>query len=89
MTKAVATAMKTRTAVSLTKTTPVLKFADSLIPMMRRVVTAKHGKEGNQVKLRGGRRQTHHFARCSKLSVLIGAQRPSYMIHFAPGTSQI
>ena len=39
-TNAPATAINTKTATSLTKTTPVLKFADSLIPIIRSTVTA-------------------------------------------------
>src|SRR5271167_507787 len=49
-TNAPATAMNTKTATNFTKTTTVLKFADSLIPMMRSV-DREHCEEGDQVKL--------------------------------------
>src|SRR5262249_33821655 len=44
-----ATAMKVNTAINFTKTMPVLKFADSLMPMMRIVVTAMMARNATRL----------------------------------------
>ena len=49
--KGTATPMNTRTAKSFTKTTAVLKLADSLMPMTRMVVTAReNGRKAIEIE---------------------------------------
>src|ERR1700676_4378537 len=87
-TKAPATAIKTNTAVSLTKTTPVLKVADSLIPMMRSVVTASIARNAIKLNLAVTVGSPTIWSTLIE-SVFNGVHRPSYSTHWAPGTSQI
>src|SRR5215831_11140072 len=48
-TNGMATAIKVKTAINFTKTMPVLKFADSLIPMIRMVVTAMMARNATRL----------------------------------------
>src|SRR4051812_4761839 len=79
--------MKVSTANSLMKTTVVLKFADSLMPMIRMVVTARMARKATRLKLVVT--CCVAFETWLMLSADSGNQRPSTIAHFAPGTSQI
>src|SRR5208283_5067008 len=87
-TKGRATAMKVTTAASFTKTMPVLKFADSLMPMIRMVVTARMARNASRLKLAVAWGSAANWL-AGRLNVVSGPQRPLTMTHLAPGTSQI
>src|SRR5215470_14769240 len=70
-----ATAMKVNTAINFTKTMPVLKFADSLMPMIRIAVTAIIAKNATRL----------NFA----VACGSAANWPWNCTQTAPGTSQI
>src|SRR5580765_395746 len=81
-----ATAMNVNTAINFKNTIPVLKLADSLIPIIKIVVTAIIARKATKLNLAVAWGSEANWSMGTFMEA-IGDHRPWYCTQTAPGTS--